>query len=198
MLGYQKTIVNSGVQIWQQGTLETAQGGFTLDTTGLAAGSTLPGGTVISFDEATRKAKVVKTLILAANATNSDTVYQVKKGSQVKVGDIYAKAVGGSSQTVTAVDTSNAAYDAVTLDTTLGVALNAGDVLFQSSADGTTAGAYSSTPKGLLYEDTDIVAGAASIDIAVVLKGTVYARRIPGVPASIQALMPNIIFSQSF
>jgi hypothetical protein len=37
--------------------LETARGGFSLDATGLTDGETIPAGTPIAFDEATRKAK---------------------------------------------------------------------------------------------------------------------------------------------
>ena len=40
-----------------QKVLETARGGFSLDTTGLTAGDIIPAGTAIAFDEATRKAK---------------------------------------------------------------------------------------------------------------------------------------------
>lgn len=40
-----------------QKVLETARGGFTLDATGLTVGQTIPAGTPMVFDEATRKAK---------------------------------------------------------------------------------------------------------------------------------------------
>lgn len=48
-----------------QKVLETARGGFSLDTTGLTADEIIPAGTAISYDETTRKAKV-------ANVDGSD------------------------------------------------------------------------------------------------------------------------------
>lgn len=52
-----KTTVNYGVPIWQTDNLQTAQGGFTLDTTGLTDGDTIKAGSAFTFDETTRKAK---------------------------------------------------------------------------------------------------------------------------------------------
>lgn len=108
-----KTTYSYGVEIWQT-VLETAQGGFSLDPTGLTLGDTIPAGTPIVFDEATRKAKI-----------------------------------GGDTDAV----------------------------------------------KGLLYEDVTV---AQDAPITVVIRGTVYARRIPAVSNTIKAKIPNIIFSQSY
>jgi hypothetical protein len=116
-----KTTVSYGVQIWQTGkTPETAQGGFVLDTTGLTAGETLKGGTVMTFDESTRIAKV-------------------------------ATVTSGTP------DTSDA--------------------------------------KGLLYTDVVVADGA---DVAIVVRGTVYERRIPSVDAAHKAVLPLIVFSNSY
>lgn len=191
----QKTTVNSGVPVFQK-VLETAQGGFVLDDSVLPAGNTVKAGTPISINEATRKAKVSKVAEVYANASNSATSFQVKKTHQFKVGDYIAKAVGGAAYAITAIDTSNASYDTVTVGTTLGVALTAGDALFQSSATGASAAVVANTPNGLLYEDTDVSNGAS---VSVVLRGTVYDRRIPLIGSVVKALIPsNIIFSQSY
>ena len=56
-LGLKKTSGAPTKPIFQK-VLETARGGFALDVTGLTAGDTIPAGTVIAFDEATRKAKL--------------------------------------------------------------------------------------------------------------------------------------------
>lgn len=189
-----KTVVSSGVQVWQK-VLETAQGGFTLDNTGLADGLTIPAGTPVGYDESTRKASVLKTATLQADATNTATKYRVLKGSPIAVGDNIGSAKGGAAYAVTAIDKSNAGYDELTVSTTLGVALSAGDAIFQSSATGGTAAAYKVTPKGRLYQD---VVAAADADVAVVLRGTIYARRAPGLSAELQGLTPLIINSQSF
>jgi len=47
-----------GVPIFQQDP-QNAQGGFALDTTGLTTGALVPAGTVMGFDESTRKAWIL-------------------------------------------------------------------------------------------------------------------------------------------
>lgn len=199
-----KTIIGTGIPVFQD-VDDVAMSGFTLDTSNLpnvdVAGAILVKGTVMGYDENTRLAKVVKTAELYANATNVATTYQVKKGHLLQVGNIVANTVGGTAHTITGIDTSNAAYDVITLDVTLGVALNggaaplAGDVLFQSSAAGAAAAAFSVTPKGLLYAETNI---ASSTTVSVVLDAIVYERRIPSPGKAVKALLPaTILFSQS-
>jgi hypothetical protein len=189
-----KTTVSSGVPVWQK-VLEVAQGGFILDNSVLTDGDTVKAGTPIGINESTRKAKVVKTAQLHANALNSDTDYQVEKGHHFKVGDKVGKTEGGAAYAITAIDTSNADYDVITVGTTLGVALTAGDVLFESSASGGSAAAVAVTPNGLLYDDVDVADGAS---LSVVLRGTVYDRRIPAAGSVVKAKIPQIIFSQSY
>jgi hypothetical protein len=188
-----KKVVSYGVQIWQK-VLETARGGFALDVTGLTIGETLKGGSLISFDESTRIAKVIKAAVVQANATNTATDIRVLKGHPFKVGDYLAAVEGGKAYAITVINTTDATYDTLTVGTTLGVALTAGDALFQSTATGASA-AVALTPNGLSYEDYEIT---ASTDIAVVTRGTVYARRIPGIIAGLKSKLPLIIFSQSF
>ena len=53
-----KKVKGASVKPIFQKVLETARGGFSLDATGLTAGDTIPAGTAIAFDEATRKAKL--------------------------------------------------------------------------------------------------------------------------------------------
>lgn len=107
--------VLSGVPPVFQTMHESAQGGFTLDITGLTVGANVPAGTAVVLNEATRMAKPV-------------------------------------------------------------------------TAD-------SDTPGGLVYFDVVVKAGA---QVAVVRRGTVYARRIPTLSATLRAKLPNIIFSESF
>lgn len=187
MKGPTKETVSYGVQIFQN-IIETAQGGFTLDdSVAVTAGLTIKAGTVMSYDETTRKALVAKMGVLQANATNVATTYRVTKGSNLKVGmSIFL--VGGTARAVTAIDTSNASYDELTVGTTIGVAGTAGDALYVNDAGVTSA-------KGLLLDDTD---AASTADVAIVIRGTVYENRINKVPASVKLLMPNIIFSKSF
>lgn len=192
-----KTVAAGESQVWQR-VYETAQGGFALDITGLttlAATAVLKAGTPVGFDESTRKARVVKIAVLHANATNSATTYQVKKGHNFIVGEYMGATAGGAAYAITDIDTSNADYDVLTVGTTLGVALTAGTGLFQSSATGASAAAYIVTPRGLLFED---LTPATDKTVSVVIRGTVYARRIPALSSAIRALVPNILFSESY
>jgi hypothetical protein len=190
----QKTVINTGVPVFQH-VDRTAQGGFVLDTTGLTVGGTIPAGQPMTFDESTRKAAPLIVAQLQANAANNATVYKVLKGHLLAVGQNIGAAVGGTANDITAIDTTNTDYDSVTLSASLGVALNAGDVVFVSPAKGANAAALSAVPKGLLKEDTDIQVGN---DLAVVLEGVIYERRAPKCHSAIKSALPNIIFSQSY
>lgn len=175
---------------------EVAISGFRLDTTGLPADELVPVGTPISCDEVTRLAKVLKTAVLTENAADDATAYKVKKGHFMLVGENFGAVVGGAAYAITGIDTSNAAYDVITVGTTLGVALNAGDVCFKSSATGAAAAALHVTPTGLLLDDAKI---EANVSVASVLRGTVYARRMAnGLHAAVKAALPLIIFSDSY
>lgn len=188
-LGAVKETATQGVEAFQL-VLETAQGGFTLDETVLAAGTTVKAGTVVGFDETTRLAKIGKIAVLQANATNTATTYRVLKGHTLAVGQTF-NLTGGTPRAITAIDTANASYDEITVGTTIGVAGTAGDAAFVVD-DG-----YSKA-KGLLQHAVVIPPSGQQEQVAVVIRGTVYDRRIPPVPASVKALMPNIIFSQSY
>jgi hypothetical protein len=184
-----KDTTSSGIPVFQK-ELETAQGGFTLDETVLSAGTVIKAGTVIGFDESTRKAKPFKGGVLQANAANNATTYRILKGSNVAVG-MSLNLTGGTARAITAIDTSNANYDELTVGTTIGVAGTAGDVLFLND-DGYTKA------KGLLRNDVEVPASGVTEFVSVVIRGTVYDRRIAPVATSVKTLMPNIIFSQSY
>lgn len=191
-----RAVGTNSIPIWQ-GTgkdIQLAQGGFALVATGLAADTVIPAGTPFVFDEAARTATMMGSGYLQANATNSATTYRLVKGHTFKVGDYLSAVAGGTAYAITAIDTSNSAYDVATVGTTLGVGYSAGQVLFASSATGATASAYPAV-NGLLYDDTLANAGES---VSLVIKGTVYARRIPfAYTAALAALFDDIIFSQS-
>ena len=189
-----RTVISRGVPIYQ-GKPVTAAGGFTLDQTGLVLLSILAAGSLIGYNEATRKAQVIKSLSLQTAAGAADTAYKVAKGGIAKVGDVFAYVLKGTAYDITAIDTTDPNFDLVTLSTTLGKALPIGTALFQAAAAVATTSAPLATPKGYLYEDTDVTPNAT---ISVVIDGVVYARRIPGVSADLAALVPNVILSQSY
>jgi hypothetical protein len=195
-MGYiiNKTEIAGGSPIFI-GAYENAQGGFTLDNSVLTAGAKVPVGSVMGFDESTRKANVLVVAELYEDATDEATSYKVKKGHLFTDGKVLGAEIEGAAYAITEIDTSNADYDVITVGTTLGVALDAGVVLFESAASGADKCALAVTPKGLLYSEVTV---GANEPCAVCIRGTVYERRIPVVPDAVKAYIPNIIFSQSY
>jgi len=194
MLGPTKVSASAPIPIWQR-VHEIAQGGFTLDKTGLTDGQMVLGGSPFGYNEATRLARVIKQATMFSDAGGTDVVYNVLKGHNFAVGDIISSGVGGKAYAITAIDTTTYAdHDVITVGTSLGAYLT-GAVLFQSSASGATAGAFIVAPRGLLYADIEV---ETNKEVAITIRGTVYERRIPGTLAAIKALMPSIIYSQSY
>lgn len=196
-LGFVRTFGVGGIPVYQRDkAFQLAQGGFALDKTNLVANQVLAAGTPLVFDEAARTAVVGSFAVLQADAANNATTYRIKKGSILKVDDYLAAAPGSAAYAITAIDTSNSAYDTVTVGTTLGVGYTAGQLLFKSTATGASAAALPAF-NGLLYEDTTIVSGIAQT-VSAVIRATVYARRVP-YSSQLAALsgLDDIIYSQS-
>lgn len=123
-------------------------------------------GTVIGEDSANAgQYHVVKTAKLHANATDSATTYQVKKNHELKVGDIItSKDVDNCKAfAITAINESNAAYDVLTVGTSLGVAMTAanGVVLVQVAEVDETGGAsvLKYAPKAITRNTIAITSG---------------------------------------
>lgn len=181
--------ISTGIVVWQSKNLQVAQGGFTLDDASFSVGDIIPVGVPIGFNESTRMAKVAKIGVAQASATNSATTYKVLKGHVLKVG-MSVKTGASGSQAITEIDTTNSLYDEITLGATLGVVVAVGAEIFVDD-DGYT------NQKGLLYANVEIGANGLA-DVSVVLRGTVYARRIAPVSTVLKGKMPLIIFSESF
>lgn len=201
-LGVSRKKNTGAVPVWQGQVkdIQLVQGGFTLDQTGYSRGDVIPAGSPVVFVESTRQATIMRTGIAQATAASNATEYRVKKGSTLKVGDNLASgAVGGKAYPITAIDTTTSAdYDALTVGTTIG-AVTAGDTLYASTATGATASALPAI-NGRLYSETEVDTDF-KVTIGVVIRGTVYARRVPNSAAIEAALKTNgayIIHSQSF
>lgn len=169
---------------------ETVQGGFQLDETVLPAGTLIKAGTLMGVDEATRKGMPWKGGVLQTAALNTDVTYRFLKGSNLAVGQTI-NLPGGTPRAITAIDVSNANYDQITVGTTIGVAAAIGIGAFVNDNG-------NNKPFGLLLNDTEVPVSGQSETFSVVPRGTVYDRRIPPIPASLKALIPSILFSQSF
>ncbi|MEO7016280.1 MAG: hypothetical protein ABI067_07025 [Leifsonia sp.] len=196
--GFKRTYAGQSIPVFMRDkALELEQGGFNLVLTGLSNGQVIPRGTPIIFNEATRQATLGSFGKVYANASNSATAIQVAKGHNLIVGGYLAASTGGAAYAITAIDTTNAAYDTVTIGTTLGVAVVAGQTLFASTATGATAAALPAF-NGLLYEETYIDT-ALLVGVSAVIRGTVYARRTYWT-AQLAALpgLAHIIYSQSY
>lgn len=142
--------------LWPEESVYKATGGFTLDKTNLKDGTDfLEKGSLMAVDFTTRSAKLVKTAKVHADAAADALQYPVKKNHHFKVGNILAKTKGGAANAITEIITSNADYDLLVLETTIG-AVTAGDVLFQSSATGADAAAEANVANSILIHDTSL------------------------------------------
>lgn len=178
---------------------EDFPGGGTLDKTGLVSG-VLQRGVLGHFNEATRLFQVLSTLTVVEEAAADATTYKVAKmvneqSHLAKVGTVLAYVKGGKSYAVTAIDSTNADYDVITLGTSLGVIVPVGGVLFESATVGAATGALKIVPNGWLREDADVDDNEF---ISVGRRGTLYERRLPfAVPQTVKdELKGLIVFSQ--
>lgn len=200
-MGYRRSVGNAGIPIWQGHgqDLQLAQGGFVLAVTGFPEDTIIPAGTPLVFDEAARTATFSGGAVLQTAATGNPVAYRVYKGAPVKVGDVISLTVGGAAYGVTAIDTTNAAYDILTVPTTLGNAAVGAGIFVSSAAAGANTGALPAGVNGMLYDDVVYKTGLP-VSCSAVIRGTVYARRIPYAnPTGLAALtgLKQIIFSQS-
>lgn len=193
-MGYKRTDTTGDIPVFQ-GTgkdIQLAQGGFLLDREGLADGSVIKAGTPMIYNETTRKAKPIITGKIVEAAAADATSYKIAKGSAFKVNDNFAALVGNKAYPITAIDKSNSEYDVVTVGTTIGAVLNNAFV-FASSTTGATNSSFGGV-NGLLYRDQVVMDNESC---SVVIRATVYARRVP-YSADLAAALPHLIYSQSF
>lgn len=187
MIEVTRTAINTGIVQWVK-VDQLATGGFILNDSVLnTPGLVIPAGTPVYINEATRLATIAK-LAVVYEIVSSGAAYKVKKGSNLAVG-MSAKKASGTAYAITAIDITNAAYDLVTTGTTLGT-FAVGDAIYVDDA-GTTGA------NGLTYADATLNDNGDA-EVGVVLRGTIYARRVSPIPATVQALLTHIIFSQSY
>ena len=101
---------------------------------------------------------IVKTSEVAVNAGSDATTYVVKKGHNFKTGYVIFAKVGGKAYAITSIanDASHEGCDILTVGTTLGVAITAGDVVAEAKSAGASAGAFKYIPVGLVGENYDV------------------------------------------
>ncbi|GAB3701417.1 hypothetical protein GCM10027592_29490 [Spirosoma flavus] len=139
-------------ELWQEKTVRVLSGGFNLNLTNYPAGQIhLKKGTPLFIDFANRTATPVKTALVNVSIADGVLTFQTPKRSLLKVGDIIGN--GTKAATITAIDTSNTAYDSVTVDATLG-AQAAGAVLTSSTSAGNNKALLA--PNALAYADVKL------------------------------------------
>ncbi len=104
-------------------------GGVTIATGSYGSEGVIPQGTPL-YTGTNGLYKAALAAVAAETATNTATEYFVKKGHLLKVGDKLQKGAT-TSVDITAIDTSDALKDKITVDTTLGKAIAVGDNLGQ-------------------------------------------------------------------
>lgn len=202
------TSVLGDIPIWQNPSeaLKNAfSSGFTL-ANAPSAPALLPGGTPVQVNEATRLAYVCYRFELYELAADDATVYKIKKdytkyGNLAKVGMHImampaALTTAGAAYTITAIDTSNALYDTITLGTTLGAELAAGTVLAEADSTHGTTAKLKYVANALTFRDVWIQDDNLSYSVNGVYGSRIYNRRIRKIDSVERANLPLLTFSE--
>lgn len=148
--------------------LDEIPGGLSLNVTRLdyttAGKEYLPAGTPVYFVKSTRVAEVCKSALAIDGGTSTNI--RIGKNHHFKVGDYLNDGTTGAY--ISAVNTSNTAYDVVTVNTALTYA--AGTKYQEGTASGSST-ALKYTPNGLVKSPAYIKEGNA--DVPVVTMGMV-------------------------
>lgn len=186
-----------GVRKCYEGKPEIAVGGFSVDPTLMPAkGNALAAGTPVYFDEVARTIVPLYTFkVKSVDSTNTTiTVEKFETGSVAKVGMkliVVGANLGTAASnvaTVSAVDSSAADVDVLTVSAVTGISAN--DVLAEAGADDKVK----VVPNGLTYCDNvlDEDAYAMDIDPIYFCIRPVLERRMPPLTASLKkALIDN-------
>lgn len=177
--------------------LEDIQGGLSVALTDLRKDvDSVPPGAFIGVDT-DGLGHILKSAPLLANAANNATGYRIPKTHQFKTG-LFVTSKDKSNvkaYAITAIDTSNADYDTITVGTTLGVALTAGDNLIEVKAEDTSGGAgeIMYTPVGITKREIDITGSHAFVGVLV--RGTVNVANMAfGAPKAFKDNLPLVRF----
>lgn len=171
----------------------------------------IPGGVTVAVKNLTQKKvkagtpigkdvnglyHVVKVAKLHANAANDATTYQVKKGHNFKVGDFITIKPGAKAYAITAIDTSNADYDVLTVGTTLGVALTASNNVYLVEAvaqAATDSSVLKFEPVGLVGTTFDVTEDDNHL-VDCVVRGSVREGVIDPISPELKSKLPLIRF----
>lgn len=182
---------NSYLHMWDVETTREFEGGFLFDKTTVPTGTVkIPKGAFLKVDHTERKAKLVKTAVLAAAITAATTEVRIKKGSLLLATDVVG--IGAAAVTVGVIDGTNADYDAFTIvEESLGTAAS-GAVLQTYDSAGTT-GKVAVNPDGLNYREIELDA-QPSCSVIYEAKGIVASRLPQAVTSAIKTALKFMQF----
>jgi len=196
------------IPIWldpEQAKEFTLESGFTL-VNPPAAPAVVPVATPINVDEATRLANICYRFKVYEEASDTATEIKIVKdnykyGTLAKVGmNIMAQpaavATAGAAYPITVIDVSNADYDVITLDTTLGETLVVGRVLAEADSTHATTAKLLYVAQYLAYASIYVESDGLTYSIAATYGGRLYNRRIRKIDATEMALLPQIKFTE--
>lgn len=184
-----KTSADAGIPIFAK-ILELFAGGFSYVLSG-KTGVSMPAGSLITVDEATRIAVPVKSSKLLA--TNSTTVLLVPVPNPFEVGDVIGVDGTNTGHSISTIVASGA-NEAITVATAIGIGAT-GDVVYEVTAIGTgdAAMVVKSVANAITYERATI-----GDFCTAVLRGTAFRKRIQPCKDEHLADMEHIHFSESY
>lgn len=131
--------------------------GVTVKSAELVSGSILKEGTAIGKGS-DGLYHVEKTALVVEAVAASGTSIKIAKGSHFKVGDFVMSAVNGKAYAITAIDTTNATYDTVTIGTAIGVIAKDAIIMLADGEHASSGAAFKFAPKALTGDSYDVEA----------------------------------------
>lgn len=126
---------------------------------------------------------VVKFAKVQTDAADNAVKIKIYKGSDFKIGDVVCAAEDGAAYAISAIDTSNADYDEITIGTTLGVALTKDtSCIYEAASAGASGSALKYKPLALVGTGRPAVSGV-NIDTDAWLIGVTKGNELPAIIA---------------
>lgn len=180
------------VVVWRPNTLETAVGGFKLNTEGYQAGDFIRAGSAIYGDEITRVATVIQTFALAEAVVGSAQMIKVPANYGANIGMYIAHSETGTSHKIVSKSTVGG-FEELTLDSPV-TDLPKGTIFFKALETAVNGSVLFKMPNFLSYTEREVKYNQT---IDGVTLGTVYERRIPPIPKSFKDNLKTTIFTGS-
>lgn len=133
--------------------------------------------------------EVCKTAKVLTQAEANATTYEVAKGHHFKVGDRFA-ANDCNGQLITSIDKSDVAKDVITVQTTLGKLVKAGDCAFESKGGDTT---LKVTPIAIAGSSEDVASGD-NLWVSAWVIGVVREDNAPAVSETIKSALKGVVY----